>query len=131
VKAVGDSKTAHYYLTLDGNPVEADGVTCLIDNAGNMGIQGFQPARNISVSDGLLDVLLVGPQGMKKIISTGPSLFETPTSDAVIEHWQASQISIEVDPPQPVQVDGEMVGDTPITAAVLPGALSVIAPGPG
>jgi len=34
--------------------VEADGVTCLIDNAGNMGIQGFQPAKNISVSDGLL-----------------------------------------------------------------------------
>lgn len=45
-----------------------------------------------------------------------------------IEHWQARRIRIEVDPPQPVQVDGEMVDDTPISAEVLPGALKVIVP---
>ncbi len=130
VKAIKDTKSAHYYITLDGKQVEADGVTCLIDNAGNMGIQGFQPAKNISVSDGLLDVLLVGAQGMANIISSGPSLFDTKQGEPVIEHWQARQIAIEVDPPQPVQVDGEMVDDTPVSAGVLPGALKVIIPKP-
>jgi diacylglycerol kinase (ATP) len=125
VKAVKDSKSARYSLTLDGEQVEADGVSCLIDNAGNMGIQGFKPAKGIRVDDGLLDVLLVGSQGMTKVISTGPSLFDTNTGETPIEHWQARQITIEVDPPQPVQVDGEMVDDTPLTATVLPGALNV------
>ena len=128
VKAIKDTKSAHYRITLDGKMVEADGVTCLIDNAGNMGIQGFQPAKHISVSDGLLDVLLVGSQGMAKIISTGPSLFDTNQAEPVIEHWQARKIQIEVDPPQPVQVDGEMVDDTPVSADVLPAALKVIVP---
>ncbi len=130
VKAIKDSKSAHYRITLDGKIVEADGVTCLIDNAGNMGIQGFQPAKNISVSDGLLDVLLVVSQGMSKMVTTAPSLFEPPKAEPVIEHWQARQIVIEVDPPQPVQVDGEMVDDTPVRAEVLPGMLKVIIPKP-
>jgi YegS/Rv2252/BmrU family lipid kinase len=127
VKAVKDSKTAHYRITLDGKMVEADGVTCLIDNAGNMGIQGFKPAKNISVSDGLLDVLLLGSKGLVNMITSGTS-GQTDKGEVVIEHWQARQIRIEVDPPQPVQVDGEMVDDTPISAEVLPGALKVIVP---
>jgi YegS/Rv2252/BmrU family lipid kinase len=130
VKAVKDTKSAHYRIMLDGNLVEADGLTCLIDNAGNMGIQGFQPAKNISISDGLLDVLLVGSPGMSKIITSAPSLFDTNQGEPVIEHWQARQIVIEVDPPQPVQVDGEMVDDTPVSAELLPGALKVIVPKP-
>ena len=130
VKAVKDTKSAHYRIMLDGNLVEADGLTCLIDNAGNMGIQGFQPAKNISVSDGLLDVLLVGSSGMAKAFTSAPSLFDATKAEPVIEHWQARQIAIEVDPSQPVQVDGEMVDDTPVRAEVLPGALKVIVPKP-
>ncbi len=126
VKSIKDTKSAHYRITLDGQQVEADGVTCLIDNAGNMGIQGFSPAKNIRVDDGLLDVLLVGSKGLGNVFSSGAALLEGDKSELFIEHWQARQIAIEVDPPQPVQVDGEMVGDTPISAEILPGALKVV-----
>jgi diacylglycerol kinase (ATP) len=128
VKSLKDTKSAHYRITLDGKQVETDAVTCLIDNAGNMGIQGFQPAKEIRVDDGLLDVLLLGSKGLVNLVTSGPSLLEADKSETVIEHWQARQITIEVDPPQPVQVDGEMVGDTPVSAEVLPGALKVIVP---
>ena len=130
IKSIKDTKSAHYRITLDGQQVEADGITCLIDNAGNMGIQGFQPAKDIRVDDGLLDVLLLGPKGLVNLTSSGSSLLDTDKEKPPIEHWQARQIAIEVDPPQPVQVDGEMVGDTPISAEVLPGALKVIVPKP-
>ena len=115
VKALKDSKSAHYRLKLDGKLIEADGVTCLIDNAGNMGIQGFKPAKDIRIDDGLLDVLIVGVKREKR----------------VIQHWQARQVVIEADPPQPVQVDGEMAGDTPVSAGIMPGALKVLVPKPG
>jgi diacylglycerol kinase (ATP) len=128
VKSLKDTKSAHYRITLDGKQVETDAVTCLIDNAGNMGIQGFQPAKEIRVDDGWLDVLLLGSKGLVNLVTSGPSLLEADKSETVIEHWQARQITIVVDPPQPVQVDGEMVGDTPVSAEVLPGALKVIVP---
>jgi YegS/Rv2252/BmrU family lipid kinase len=128
VKSLKDTKSAHYHITLDGKQVETDAVTCLIDNAGNMGIQGFQPAKEIRVDDGWLDVLLLGSKGLVNLVTSGPSLLEADKSETVIEHWQARQITIAVDPPQPVQVDGEMVGDTPVSAEVLPGALKVIVP---
>jgi YegS/Rv2252/BmrU family lipid kinase len=128
VKSIKDTKSAHYRITLDGKQIETDGVTCLIDNAGNMGIQGFQPAKEIRVDDGLLDVLLLGSKGLGNLVSSGAALLDADKRDLLIEHWQARQIRIEVDPPQPVQVDGEMVDDTPISAEVLPGALKVIVP---
>lgn len=127
LKAIKDSKPAHYTITLDDKQVEAVGVTCLIDNAGNMGIQGFKPARDIRVDDGLLDVLLLDSKGVANMISRGTSIFSN-DEDATIEHWQARRILIEADPPQPVQVDGEMVGFTPIRAEILPGALNVVIP---
>jgi diacylglycerol kinase family enzyme len=130
VKSIKESKSAHYRITLDGQQVETDGVTCLIDNAGNMGIQGFQPAKDIRVDDGLLDVLLLGSKGLANLISSGSALLDKDKRELLVEHWQARQITIEVDPPQPVQVDGEMVGDTPVSAEVMPGALKVIVPKP-
>lgn len=128
VKAVKETKSAHYRITLDGIQVEADGVTCLIDNAGNMGIKGYQPAKDIRVDDGLLDVLLLGSKGVTNLISSGSSLLESNKAELLIQHWQARQIKIEVDPPQPVQVDGEMVDDTPVSVEVLPGVLKIIVP---
>lgn len=41
----------------------ADGVICLIDNAVNMGIKGYQLAKDIRVDDSLLDVLLLDSRG--------------------------------------------------------------------
>lgn len=64
------------------------------------------------------------------LVSSGSSLLDASKGELVIQHWQARQIQIEVDPPQPVQVDGEMVADTPVRARVLPGALKVIVPKP-
>lgn len=128
VKSLKDTKTAHYRITLDDKLFEADGITCLIDNAGNMGIQGAQPVKGICVDDGLLDVLLLGTQSLTNLVLSGSSLLEADKGELMIDHWQGRQITIEVDPPQPVQIDGEMVGNTPVSAKVLPGALKVIVP---
>jgi YegS/Rv2252/BmrU family lipid kinase len=110
VKALKDSKPVHFLLKLDDEPVEADGISCQIDNAGNMGIRGVKLSKDILVDDGLMDVLIVGLH----------------RGERVVQHWQARQIEIEADPPQPVQVDGEMTGNTPVSAGIMPGALKVL-----
>ena len=106
--------------------MEAEGLACLVDNAGNMGVAGFSAAKNISVSDGLLDVIVVRDAGFKSWVAVGASLADaTPDPDS-FQHWQARQITIDADPDQPVQVDGEMAGRTPITITVIPQAVRVL-----
>lgn len=128
-KALKETKSAHYKMVLDGQVIETDGYTCLVDNAGNMGMKDIKPAKEIRVDDGLLDVLILGPKGVSNLISGSASKKEEDKGDVLVQHWQAKEITIEADPPQPVTVDGEMVADTPLTASILPGLLKVLVPG--
>jgi diacylglycerol kinase family enzyme len=50
------------------------------------------------------------------------------TSGTEIEHAQGSRFRVEATPAQPVQLDGELVGDTPLDIEVVPGALTAIVP---
>lgn len=42
--------------------------------------------------------------------------------------WQVRRVTIDCDPPQPVLLDGEPLGDTPVTVEVVPQALKVLVP---
>ncbi|MGW8249964.1 MAG: hypothetical protein ACWGO1_04925 [Anaerolineales bacterium] len=56
-------------------------------------------------------------------------LFETQTKEEWLQHWQATQISIRAEPAQPMHVDGEMVGETPVEIQVVPKAVKILVPG--
>ncbi len=129
-KALKESHVAHYRITLDGKTVEVNGVSCLIDNAGTMGIKDVKPSKEILVDDGLLDVLIIGNKGLSDLVASGSAVLDGDKGAMLIEHWQAKQITIEADPQQPVTVDGEMVEDTPLTASIIPGALNILVPNP-
>ena len=129
LKALQQSDTAHYHITLDGQTIEADGLTCLVDNAGNMGVSGISPARNINVSDGLLDVILIRDARFRSWVAIGASLVDAQPDANSFSHWQARQIHIEADPSQPVQIDGEIAGRTPISIEVVPQAIRMLVAG--
>ena len=48
----------------------------------------------------------------------GHSRVSTATALVMLPHWQARRISIVTDPPQLVQSDGEVFGNTPIKVRV-------------
>jgi YegS/Rv2252/BmrU family lipid kinase len=126
LKAAKDAKQVKYNFILDGEEIEAEGVTCLVDNAGNFGVSGFKAHKDISVSDGLLDVILVRDRSFQSVMAFGKGALEsTPSSDSYF-HWQAEEIYIETDPPQSIQVDGEVGWQTPVSIKVVPQAVKVI-----
>ncbi len=129
LKAIKNAKQADYQVTVDGEEYNVKGLTCLIDNAGNIGMAGFSAAKNISVSDGLLDVIIVRDAGFTSTMSTVASMTDGTIDPNSFYHWQGKEISIEVDPPQVVQGDGEMWGESPIAATVIPGVLPILTPG--
>src|SRR5690606_26582205 len=59
LQSLGERQVARYTLTLDGEQVEAEGISLMIANSGNMGLANVNLARNIDVSDGLLDVIVI------------------------------------------------------------------------
>jgi YegS/Rv2252/BmrU family lipid kinase len=102
-----DLPMARYKLTLDGEQYEVEGATCRVDNSGNFG-HGLTFSKEISVSDGLLDVTIVrdlGPTSVQSLVADAVG-HGTPNADA-FHHWQAREITIEADPPQHVIGDGE------------------------
>ena len=129
LKALKETKVAKYILTLDGEEIAVDAFNCMVDNCGNFGVSGFTLSRDISVSDGLLDMIVIRDKGFRSSLSTVESIAGKPPDPEFFHHWQASQITIEADPPQLVHLDGEIWGETPVTANVLPGVLPILTPG--
>jgi len=129
LKALKETKVAKYILTLDGEEIAVDAFNCMVDNCGNFGVSGFTLSRDISVSDGLLDMIVIRDKGFRSSLSTVESIAGKPPDPESFHHWQASQITIEADPPQLVHLDGEIWGETPVTANVLPGVLPILTPG--
>jgi diacylglycerol kinase (ATP) len=128
LKALKTTKKAHYRITLDGKIEEIDGISCLIDNAGNIGVSGFEIAKNISVSDGLLDVIVISDSSFKGLVAASRRFAGGSREMKSFHHWQAKDIEIETDPPLIIQVDGEIVGETPLSIKVVEGAVGVLTP---
>jgi len=128
LKAIKNAQKANYLVTIDGEENEVEGLMCLIDNAGNLGIASVSAAKNISVNDGLLDVIIARDAGFSSVVSAAHSITDKGPDPGSYYHWQGREISIHTDPPIVVQGDGEMWGETPITAKVLPGVLPILTP---
>ena len=128
LKAIKNAQKVNYLVTIDGEEYEVEGLMCLIDNAGNLGIASVSAAKNISVNDGLLDVIIARDAGFSSVVSAAHSITDKGPDPGSYYHWQGREISIHTDPPTVVQGDGEMWGEMPITAQVLPGVLPILTP---
>lgn len=118
-----------YKLNLDGEELEVEGLTCLICNSGSIGQGTFTLSPKVSVSDGLLDVFVLRSADITTI--TGVIRDVLARNDAnreTFQHWQAERVRVEASPNQNVQADGESLGETPIEAYIIPGALKVLVP---
>jgi diacylglycerol kinase (ATP) len=128
LKAIPESETIRYGLTLDGEDVECEGFTCIVQNAGNMGVRGLSLVPGVSISDGLLDVIVLHSLDPLSLASALGSIADRPLDPERFHHWQAREVTIATDAPQAVIGDGEAWGETPIKMKVLPGAVRVIGP---
>jgi YegS/Rv2252/BmrU family lipid kinase len=122
-----DLSKVKYQLTLDGKEIEDEGVMCFIFNAGAWGGKNLPEAAGISASDGLLDVLILN-KSRSSIRAFASYELNVGRAKAHVHHWQAKEIKVESDSPQPVWIDGEDHGQTPFTAVVVPQVNSVVVP---
>ncbi len=113
-----------YTLTLDGTPVQAEGFSMMVTNAGNIGLPGLPMLTDISVSDGLLDVVVLKSTGFLAYLANPAAT----VANEMVQHWQVREVTVATEQPAAVQADGELWDDTPFTATVVPSAARIIVP---
>lgn len=129
LQAIPQSTAVQYTFTLDGEQVQVEGITCLVANAGSMGIAGLSLAPDIDISDGLLDIISVNDLNFASLSAAIKSITNQQPEPEHFRHWRAQEVTIVSDPVQPVIGDGEKWGETPVTIKVLPETIGVITPG--
>lgn len=89
----------------------------------------FELSRDAEPDDGLFEVLLFQGSGfLTKLRHLLSLLLRRHYASPLVESFRASALTIQSEKPLPVQVDGDVVGQTPVSFQVVPRALKVILP---
>jgi len=137
VQNLAQPEVARYQLVIDGQEIETEGLTCIIANSGNMAQRNLSLIPGIDISDGLLDVIVIQPAGLRLFTDLVGSITGLINVEAgndadgkrAIQWWQAKEVRLVSTPAQSVQLDGEVLGTPAVSARVLPQAIHVITPG--
>jgi len=113
-------------LIIDGNTVVGDYGFILGCNTMHTG-KGMKMAPLAQLDDGLIDLIIVKKAGRLKLLSVFPKLFDgTHVGDPIVEYRQVKQFSIIPQEDNILNIDGEMVGNTPIHVSVLSKVIDVL-----
>ena len=92
---------------------------------------GMKIAPGARVDDGFLDVSLVAEVSKLTLLYNLTQIFSgRHLRCAAVSMYRVKHLIVDADPPQPLLIDGEVVGTTPATVRILPGALPFLVPGP-
>lgn len=130
-----------YSITADGRRRMMSGITCVVCNSGNLGIQGVKLIPEIDPSDGYLNVVvfrqasLIAALGLAyNAISgfvtrrKGAGRVRVERKDLTMYSIPAKEVVIEASPPQVAARDGEEInGGFPLRIGVLHNAINVAA----
>jgi diacylglycerol kinase family enzyme len=100
----------------------------MVTNLGSIGLMGATLSADISVSDGLLDVIVIRNAEMTSLAALAAKVTGLGNTSEQLPHWQVREANIVAEPAQGVTADGEVLGQTPVNVKVMPHAVRVIVP---
>ena len=117
-----------YTVTVDGKIWQGRGVLAVASNIQRYAVI-FEMAPTAAMNDGLLDLTFFHNvtifNGLGTLLNLG---IRRHINDPNVAYVTGARITIETESPQPVHVDAEPFGQTPVTIDVMPGALPLLVP---
>jgi diacylglycerol kinase (ATP) len=114
-------------LFIDGEKVSGE-VCAVIMNNGRYGGGGMLTAPDADLTDGLLDVLIIGDISKPDLLWSLPRIYKgTHLTHPKVTLKKVKEIEIRSAQTVPLQADGELLGQVPAKFHVLPSALNIIA----
>lgn len=119
-----------FTLLLDGRTRTVEASQIMVANAGAVGIRPLQWGPDIEPDDGHVDICVIRARTLLDYGRVAWHILRGQQRQAGnLNYYQAEHtLEIEANPPLPVHGDGEMLGETPVTAKIIPAALHVIVP---
>lgn len=119
-------RATHLRIVVDGEVYESKAMLCAFANATSYG-GGMRIAPTAELSDGLLDLVIVGELGRGAFLWSFPRVLKgTHLTHPKVTHRRFRSLEIKSDPPVPILVDGELIPPGPLSVEVVAGALDVI-----
>ena len=90
---------------------------------------GMRFAPGARPDDGLLDLVTVEHLGPFAAITRLPRLYTgTILADPAVRSWPCTELTIDAEPAARVEADGQLLGTTPASVRLLPGAIDFVVP---
>ncbi len=113
-------------LIIDGEVVDGKVCTVLISN-GKYGGGGMMAAPEADLTDGLLDVLIIGNLTKGDLLRSLPRIYQgTHLSHPKVTLKRAREVEVRSARPLPLQADGELLGVVPAHFRIMPAALNIV-----
>ena len=114
-------KPRHYEITLDDRTISTEAMLIAVSNGRSYG-GGMLVCPNANIADGLFDVMVLHPVSTLEFIKVFPRVFAgTHVSHPAVEIVRSRTVRIESK--AVAYADGERIGQLPISAECIPGAL--------
>jgi YegS/Rv2252/BmrU family lipid kinase len=123
-----NNREARYRLAIDGTELDLPAMRVYVVNSGQTKSGHSITGALSSPDDGLMEVFVLDTHNLESLRAASQRFFEfqTPISDKYF--WRGQEITIDADPDQPIWIDGEYYGRTPVTVSIVPGAVRVVVP---
>ena len=126
LKTINQADPFHYQIEADGKQMEGEAVMLIVLNGRFVGTQRI-PLPSIHPADGKMDLLIIKDSNLtlfKEVLKVNE---ESDLSDFTeLDHLQVSQLSVETEKEEEIDMDGEIYNVTPASLQVLPEHLRII-----
>jgi diacylglycerol kinase (ATP) len=127
VRSIIEFKPTTYDVVVDGLARRFHAFTVVVANSGYYG-SGMHIAPDAVLDDGMLDVVVIRAASKLQLIRSMPKLYDgTHVELDEVVVLRGREVRIAATEPVLAYGDGEQLGPLPVTAAVLPAALRVLA----
>jgi diacylglycerol kinase (ATP) len=126
LRSIVEFSPTRFTVEVDGQRLVEEAYTVVIANSGYYGA-GMHIAPTASLTDGLLDVVIVKAASKLRLIRSMPRLYDgTHVELDDVVTLQGLEVTVSSAAPVTAYGDGERLAPLPVTARVRPGALTVL-----
>lgn len=122
--------STRFKVTVDDIVLDYDASVCLVLNCGVLIPPLVRAHPTATLDDGVFDVMLMRADSAWQVVRGMTRAFANVVLEtgetAYLHYARGSRVTIETDRPEPVQYDGDVAGETPVTAEMAPAALTVM-----
>ena len=127
-KALARLRPVRMRLRLDDRELDVEAVFVMAQNTPYCG-GGQLMAPDARIDDGLLDVVVVTRVGRLELVRTFPKVYTGAHGNhPAVSVYRTSSVQATSDAPVRKMLDGDVVGEEPMSARIQPGALRVLVP---